>query len=1314
MAITNEDLNQFNDNVVELCKQTTGLHNEIKGQKQRFNEKLVTATEKADKAAQHESNAQSARVAAINAQTEASRQAGIAEQHAKRAVEISGIQNVEQAVQTALDNAKTFARTRAEFDAQCIANKSLLANGSSGFYHLGMSHKDGKPINNGLTCLAAFNAGSENWQRNAMWFYPYYTSAISGKSVSKHPVIFADGVEIEIDLGNGATANGYGAIKFPHAPDGTKTFDPKTQSLIDHMTHENPRYSSLPTDKNEARSRAFGGMVVNHNFRNGSAAWSFAGNESHLSFSANTGLTFLGTHEHAFSVTQGIDIQEKEYELEVVVTEITAGRVEFIIYGDGAHDGTVLSINKAGVHKVIFNPAYLTGNFSSDNLLAIRDNVGGLACTIKSVSLRPATEKVIVTREDFVFIETWHQKLSGTGGIGGIFHNGGVQYGSGSVPWCSSPAKRITEHGIKQGFSAFGGWDSETVGRFVPFTDLDTDKLKRAVRYARNNVYLNPHDGELYQVCWRVRVCEGLGVEPQNLHPIKFANVDAMTYYGSKFRIFRQEEWQESSDYSESRYFTLYGNSGSSRPNDVGMASANGTNGISCAIPVALVGRYNQGAYHEIHNPNGTRTCNTTDGAWSNATWYVNNIDVPSLEMCMYVTTGNPSDNLNWGAYLSSGYIGSDKSSRVDRGYFDGIVSGKVQDLRLDVKKSDSNVLLSDAISKACEGHLRGYHKRAKIKITFTRLLFAGDKTMVSSAEGGHHNWIGENGGLILHNGKAYKVYPHDNDYWIRIKKYDPATGEFLDGDFTNELYLPSDHVSGRKMFTYIPSTGNDIFTVPFPRTVSGGDCLIFHDVEYIDTATYAEVVANPDVIANVLTDGFSGVWTGHTFKGNGEHHTITCFHKAVREKGRLFTEDNGISWTWMGDWTGLGGASGVANKMVDALHPSTRLSIYYYDADLPFTNPCGLERIYGEYGNFVASAGFQANYWGNRLQRSLTGKVGVSGTSGAGHAFYALDQFAIRATNKTIVGDLNDKTTHKPLELVDTSSTGFKAMYYLTVVNNLVYLTLTGSELVYTDGLRIPNDGEQVDGSGRFYYRKGKLYRITGGLFAGKVVRCNSDFDGVIDTSFHESSTGLATGTNGYDAFTMYRKGMGWGDDGLIFAQSSIGHKYDANGNRVLMFTHRSQMPIGIADVDDGIYAMKSVNRLTRDFHQTRPSELFHRIDDVPQELKEFYHTKRVNLGFEDTELQLQDESGHPYKTVVPMPIFGEELTENNRPLDNGSTTCEESQASWSYHDEYVTWLEQCAAIEHYNNTPQFEQINGEDVEINFDPIPLPPKPQK
>lgn len=119
-----------------------------------------------------------------------------------------------------------------------------------------------------------------------------------------------------------------------------------------------------------------------------------------------------------------------------------------------------------------------------------------------------------------------------------------------------------------------------------------------------------------------------------------------------------------------------------------------------------------------------------------------------------------------------------------------------------------------------------------------------------------------------------------------------------------------------------------------------------------------------------------------------------------------------------------------------------------------------------------------------------------------------------------------------------------------------------------------------------------------------------------------------------------------------------------------------------------------------------------FETIGDVPPEIAEFYQETQIEVGSTLEERQIKDEqSGGTYTFYVTVPVFETRVIKLPAYYENGGHISPETVAAWDYHDNFIAYLKLCDEIELYNSTPQFNE-DGEQIE--FDPLPLPPKPER
>ncbi|WMN59281.1 hypothetical protein NI389_13835 [Pseudoalteromonas xiamenensis] len=294
-----------------------------------------------------------------------------------------------------------------------------------------------------------------------------------------------------------------------------------------------------------------------------------------------------------------------------------------------------------------------------------------------------ATNKVILTRKDLVFLEAWHEKLSEKDVV---YPLGNVQYGATS--WSGITLNNTL---VAQGYSAFGEWDTATKGYGAKWSTLTDAQRAAFLVEPKNNIYYDAVTGAYIQARYRVRVIEGCGDTWNKVRPSfagssynKFLSVSGQPFnlVGGRFKTINND--RDLVDYNSQAYSVFMTSNNLDGPKDELDAGIFVTEGLDSgfALPIALVQRMNQGAYHPVFNPMGTAFC-SNESLGAQAFWDGLQND--------YTTTSEVF--LRKPATLS-GSVGSNSSGRYDGyKYHDAIYAGQVEDLRLSARK------------KTCGGH---------------------------------------------------------------------------------------------------------------------------------------------------------------------------------------------------------------------------------------------------------------------------------------------------------------------------------------------------------------------------------------------------------------------------------------------------------------------------------------------------------------------------------------------------------------------------------------------------------------------------------
>lgn len=326
-----------------------------------------------------------------------------------------------------------------------------------------------------------------------------------------------------------------------------------------------------------------------------------------------------------------------------------------------------------------------------------------------------ATNKVIISRQDLVLLETWHEEISEKDIV---YPLGNVQYGASSYEGIT-----LNNSLVAQGYSAFGGWDTATQGYGARWSTLTGEQKTTFLQDYQNNIYVD--NGKLIQVRYRIRVIEGLGDKWENnvgalrpeehgylgYHNEEGGSGDArVAVRGKQTSV---QDYALVSDVQQARgYISSFDSGGSLSFPDVDDhvwqqrldSAVDVAYERRCfAIPIALVQRRNVGAYHPTYNSNGSGTFWNV-GLNSSRDWYETDAVKPNTE----------GDCFDSASYLNtnSGFIASglgNKTGRSDNKFFDAIYASDVQDLRMSSRRRPLAEIREEYKRKAMAGEVRGF-----------------------------------------------------------------------------------------------------------------------------------------------------------------------------------------------------------------------------------------------------------------------------------------------------------------------------------------------------------------------------------------------------------------------------------------------------------------------------------------------------------------------------------------------------------------------------------------------------------------------------
>jgi hypothetical protein len=787
-----------------------------------------------------------------------------------------------------------------------LAEKRIDDSAGSGFAEWGKSQSYNKPasVNEGM--WAAYT------DPNKMRMGRGYTDA-EGISRTNTPRALVNGVYQNLDvIGVGADAVFNNAVvNFPNAPDGTKSYDSATGIVTQHAS----------------AAEAFEGLLTNGDFRDGTTGWAVNYYGTGTGSVSNGEVTFTASdYANRAQWSQLISTTIGEtYRIEYVCTQHANSGTYVILEEDNV--GTIIhQLQGTGVGYLEF-----TSISNTNTRITIRGQAG--TSKFSSISVLPATEQVITSRQDFVFLESWAEAITDKDVV---YPLGNVQYGTTSYEGIT-----LATNGIAQGYSAFGEWDTATTGNCVVWSTLTAAEQKLFIEDHDNNIY---SDGDaLIQMRYRVRVIEGLGDEWSGVNPNSLPTLQ----YNAQSRIQAQATNATPSTWTATESYLGLNSTRTSlgdKANGSFVARDSRTGGshegLCFAVPIALVQRRNQGGYHPSYNPNGCKRvrniANSSDVTWDN---YPDAAAYTSLSSCFDLRSPTEA------GYITglSGYISSSKGSgRPDGKFYDSIYASDVDDLRMSSRRVPVRELREHYKRKAIAGEVRGYEG-----VPFTNVFVAGETIsltttpyslkLVESKVLGDTSWIGSSNtpcvGNVILSGVVHKI-------------------------------------------TQAKIAGGDVFLVSPTFAVGGevGAQVLQAAVGQVSlhkqaNPTWTDILGDPANIAATFPDGVEGQWVPEIPNGSTKDYKFT--RKIEATVARVFTENNGTTWS----------TSGVtinsSNNNQTIFLAATHVGLYHYETQAHFTEDDVNSEVLDLGEVYVTSA--SSTQFGNVLQSSLTGKIGTA-----------------------------------------------------------------------------------------------------------------------------------------------------------------------------------------------------------------------------------------------------------------------------------------------------------------------------------------------
>ncbi|AXQ98625.1 hypothetical protein [Pseudoalteromonas piscicida] len=595
------------------------------------------------------------------------------------------------------------------------------------------------------------------------------------------------------------------------------------------------------------------------------------------------------------------------------------------------------------------------------------------------------------------------------------------------------------------------------------------------------------------------------------------------------------------------------------------------------ALPIALVQRLNQGAYHPSYNPLGTAGFSRSDMPDSQGhavTWNSPALKQKPVSTKQCFDSGIariPAGGIDWGS-ISVAYSGRPDQYK----YHDAIYAGQVEDLRLNAKKLHTEKVRESKLSDAIAAKFRG-----KERVPFTKLksgacydsavtiyIYSKINSAVSSLVG--RDVYYQSGAIVskYSNLASFKADP------VAIKFTDPGNTNlttFSGGTPLNQwIIIDNFSVQWNSSFIALtnPNTGNmNWFNTGRASTIQAE--LLFptdqSNAEF-DILPWTDIVAKPDNFKSTFPDGVQGQWIPKLPDGTAGYPLNRKLSGDTLSA--TFSIDQGQTWVkndvQFDPVKNINSASWNANTV----------ALLQYQSDSVFTHAAANSAICGDIGRVYATQAY-LNQYGNRLQSSLTGQVGKRNSSAYFQEYLNVSKHAYYSPNQTLgwTRRTGDEPIHEPLNLdvPNDNSPAVKALSTITEKNGLLYLQFHGTELKYKSihlsYVEVIKAGVEAD------VVKGKIYRLQGfdNSHINRPVialqdRLNFTFSASAFDGYRVANDGRIMTSSGADYPLLRVHNNDWGDDQTIPIIDGENTKTDLNGNTVKVFCHHTLFPIGIA----------------------------------------------------------------------------------------------------------------------------------------------------
>ncbi len=531
------------------------------------------------------------------------------------------------------------------------------------------------------------------------------------------------------------------------------------------------------------------------------------------------------------------------------------------------------------------------------------------------------------------------------------------------------------------------------------------------------------------------------------------------------------------------------------------------------AVALCMVQQGNQGAHHQVVNPNGTARFG--DGNF----WYnTNNANTTAADCFTTQLSGDIASTV-------SGHPSGDL-------FYDAVTASDIWDLRISSRIVDSKTIRETFKRKAIAGTVRGFEG-----VPFLRFFD------VNTASG-----VFDTPTIGVADSTLYNV------------------GDLVIVQQDGAREYATRHVAA------IPSATNITLDVNVWRTPNG--VIAVHSVQLHAQAnpTWTDIVGVPAQIAATFPNGVEGQWIPVLPDSSEKVYKLN--RKSLESSiNRTNTQNNGVSW---GNNSAVG-VDNTLNKIISGSSsiPANEVAIFNYETQAHFTEDDVNSEVI-DLGGVFATNRYTVDagqYSGALLINSLLGKVLTNtNTSALVAVEMPIGAHSFKHDTHSFQGNVSfaQQPKHEVINLVSGANPAGKTLDYLTESNGVGKLCYAFKEMFYDVGTLtnisttaatsyVTGTGYRwsAAGFGRLrHFRIIPLANIT--LSSATIAEYYYELDGYI----------MDAGTKRFKVITNTVKG--WGDNNKFEISDNQTTVIDINGNSVLYGTASFRVPFYIVNLSD------------------------------------------------------------------------------------------------------------------------------------------------